>query len=187
MLPYLTKNIPQTCARFFRVTGRQLVSLDLFTVSKINHSQEVGGFGIVHDFWKYGTAYSSDAIRTSDVVNLTGKMTPDGRLECTLPAGRWRIYRFGWSITGKINHPASPEATGLEVDKLSTHAWMRYFHTYVDLYKNAADGMLGKKRHTLSAGGQLRGRFLHLDPEISQKSSRKARLQPCAVASGAYR
>lgn len=145
VLPYMTKNIPQTCARFFRVTGRQLVSLDLFTVSKINHSQEVGGFGIVHDFWKYGTAYSSDAIRTSDVVNLTGKMTPDGRLECTLPAGRWRIYRFGWSITGKINHPASPEATGLEVDKLDPDAWMRYFHTYVDLYKNAADGMLGKK------------------------------------------
>ena len=145
VLPYLTVNIPQTCARFFRVRGRRLESLELFTVRKINHSQEVGGFGIIHDFWKYHTAYSNDAIKTTDIIDLTGRMSPDGKLECSLPAGRWRIYRFGWSITGKINHPASPEATGLEVDKLDPDAWMRYFHTYVDLYKEAAGGMLGEK------------------------------------------
>lgn len=145
VLPYLTVNVPPTCARFFRVKGEKLESLELFTVMKINHSQELGGFGIIHDFWKYHTPYSKDAIRTSDIIDLTGKMTADGKLECSLPAGRWRIYRFGWSITGKINHPASPEATGLEVDKLDPDAWMRYFHTYVDLYKEAAGGMLGEK------------------------------------------
>lgn len=145
VLPYLTVNVPPTCAQFFRVKGEKLESLELFTVMKINHSQELGGFGIIHDFWKYHTAYSKDAIRTSDIIDLTGKMTADGKLECSLPAGRWRIYRFGWSITGKINHPASPEATGLEVDKLDPDAWMRYFRTYLDLYKDAADGMLGEK------------------------------------------
>ena len=145
VLPYLTVNVPPTCAQFFRVKGEKLESLELFTVMKINHSQELGGFGIIHDFWKYHTPYSKDAIRTSDIIDLTGKMTADGELECSLPAGRWRIYRFGWSITGKINHPASPEATGLEVDKLDPDAWMRYFRTYLDLYKDAADGMLGEK------------------------------------------
>ena len=145
VLPYLTLNIPPTCAQFFRVKGEKLESLELFTVAKINHSQELGGFGIVHDFWKYQTGYSKDAIRTSDIIDLTGKMTADGKLECSLPAGRWRIYRFGWSITGKINHPASPEATGLEVDKLDHDAWMRYFRTYLDIYKEAAGGMLGGK------------------------------------------
>lgn len=145
VLPYLTVNVPPTCAQFFRVKGEKLESLELFTVIKINHSQELGGFGIIHDFWKYHTPYSKDAIRTSDIIDLTGKMTADGKLECSLPAGRWRIYRFGWSITGKINHPASPEATGLEVDKLDPDAWMRYFRTYLDLYKDAADGMLGEK------------------------------------------
>ena len=145
VLPYLTVNVPPTCAQFFRVKGEKLESLELFTVMKINHSQELGGFGIIHDFWKYHTPYSKDAIRTSDIIDLTGKMTADGKLECSLPAGRWRIYRFGWSITGKTNHPASPEATGLEVDKLDPDAWMRYFRTYLDLYKDAADGMLGEK------------------------------------------
>lgn len=145
VLPYLTLNIPPTYARFFRVKGERLESLELFTVTKINHSQELGGFGIIHDFWKYHTPYSKDAIRTSDIIDLTGKMTADGKLECSLPAGRWRIYRFGWSITGKVNHPASPEATGLEVDKLDPDAWMRYFRTYLDLYKDAAGGMFGGK------------------------------------------
>ena len=145
VLPYLTVNVPPTCAQFFRVKGEKLESLELFTVMKINHSQELGGFGIVLDFWKYHTPYSKDAIRTSDIIDLTGKMTADGKLECSLPAGRWRIYRFGWSITGKIDHPASPAATGLEVDKLDPDAWMRYFRTYLDLYKDAADGMLGEK------------------------------------------
>lgn len=145
VLPYLTVNVPPTCAQFFRVKGEKLESLELFTVMKINHSQELGGFGIIHDFWKYHTPYSKDAIRASDIIDLTGKMTADGKLECSLPAGRWRIYRFGWSITGKINHPASPEATGLEVDKLDPDAWMRYFRTYLDLYKDAADRMLGEK------------------------------------------
>lgn len=145
VLPYLTMNIPPACAQFFRVKGEKLESLELYTVTKVNHCQELGGFGVIHDFWKYHTPYSKDAIRTSDVIDLTGKMTADGKLECTLPAGRWRIYRFGWSITGKVNHPASPEATGLEVDKLDPDAWMRYFRTYLDLYKEAAGGMLGEK------------------------------------------
>jgi hypothetical protein len=145
VLPYLTMNIPPTCAQYFRVKGEKLESLELYTVSKVNHCQELGGFGIIHDFWKYHTPYSKDAIRTSDIIDLTGKMTTDGKLECSLPAGRWRIYRFGWSITGKINHPASPEATGLEVDKLDPDAWMRYFRTYLDLYKEASGGMLGQK------------------------------------------
>ena len=30
-----------------------------------------------------------------------------------------RILRIGYSLLGTTNHPASPEATGLEVDKLS--------------------------------------------------------------------
>lgn len=144
-ISYLTKDIRPTCARFFRIRGSRLVSMELFTVTKVNHSEELGGFGIIHDFWKYHTPYSKDAVRTSDIVNLTGKMAADGKLVCTLPPGRWRIYRFGWSVTGKINHPASPDATGLEVDKLDPDAWTRYFRTYLDLYKEAAGGMFGPK------------------------------------------
>jgi hypothetical protein len=45
-------------------------------------------------------------------------MIPDGHLDWTLPSGKWIIMRLGYSLTGHQNGPASPEATGLEVDKL---------------------------------------------------------------------
>jgi hypothetical protein len=37
-------------------------------------------------------------------------------------AGKWVILRMGYSLTGEKNHPASPEATGYEVDK-DTPRW----------------------------------------------------------------
>lgn len=144
-IPYMTENIPPTRAKFFRVRGRQLVSLELFTTCRLNHSEELAGFSQVFDFGKYHTAGAAEGIPESQVIDLTGRMSPDGTLGCTLPEGRWRIYRFGWSITGKTNHPASPEATGLEVDKLDEEAWMRYFRNYLDCYKEASGGMLGSK------------------------------------------
>ena len=55
------------------------------------------------------------------------------------------IYRFGCSLTGKKNHPSSPEATGLEVDKLDKAAFSRYLHHYLDMYKDASAGLLGER------------------------------------------
>ena len=37
-------------------------------------------------------------------------------------AGRWVVLRMGYSLLGVNNHPASPEGTGFEVDKLSPGA-----------------------------------------------------------------
>ena len=55
------------------------------------------------------------------------------------------IIRFGYSLTGRQNHPASPEATGLEVDKLDKEAVRKYINTYLDMYKDATGGMMGNK------------------------------------------
>ena len=46
---------------------------------------------------------------------------------------------------GINNHPASPEATGLEVDKLDPVAIKNYFANYLDQYKNATGGLMGSK------------------------------------------
>ena len=51
-------------------------------------------------------------------MDLTAKMRPDGTLDWTPPAGDWVVLRFGYSLLGITNHPATAEATGLEVDKL---------------------------------------------------------------------
>ena len=141
-IPYTTEDIHPVKARYFRVRGEKLEGLELHTVCRVNHSEELGGFSNNFDFNRFHTPKCK---APREVIDLTGKMAPDGTLACSLPKGRWRIYRFGWSITGKVNHPASPEATGLEVDKLDKDAWMRYFHHYLDLYKNMSGGMLGEK------------------------------------------
>jgi hypothetical protein len=53
------------------------------------------------------------------IVDLTSTMKPDGSLSWSAPEGRWTILRVGYTLTGITNHPAPPEATGLECDKLS--------------------------------------------------------------------
>ena len=62
---------------------------------------------------------TADAIAKSDVIDLTSKMRADGTLDWTPPAGDWVVLRFGYSLLGITNHPATAEATGLEVDKLN--------------------------------------------------------------------
>ena len=73
-------------------------------------------------------------------------MRPDGTLDWTPPAGKWVVLRFGYSLLGITNHPATPEATGLEVDKLDRRFVKDYFEKYLDSYKETvgADEM-GKK------------------------------------------
>lgn len=58
-------------------------------------------------------------VKQKSIINLTDKLRADGVLDCTLPAGDWTIMHFGMVTTGKSNGPAAPEATGLEVDKMS--------------------------------------------------------------------
>ena len=84
-------------------------------------------------------------ISTSDVIDLTSKLNADGTLNWTAPAGEWKIVRFGYSFMGINNHPASPEATGLEVDKLDPVAVKNYFENYLDQYKDATGGLMGSK------------------------------------------
>ena len=146
-LDYVTMNIAPTKAKYFRVTGSQVRDLQLNGVRKIEMFEEKAGYCFPYDFNRFPTEQiqNEKCIKADDVVILTGRMSQEGRLTCRLPEGKWRIYRFGASLTGKMNHPASPNATGLEVDKLNKEAWSRYFHAYLDMYKDAAGGMLGPR------------------------------------------
>ena len=86
------------------------------------------------------------AIDPANVVVLTDKMKPDGTLDWTPPPGKWVVLRLGYSPIGTENHPAPPEATGLEVDKLNGAHIRSYLEHYVDFFK-AITGpeLMGKK------------------------------------------
>jgi hypothetical protein len=61
-------------------------------------------------------------------------------------AGRMGCGALGYSLLGITNHPATKEATGLEVDKLDRAAVARYMNTYLDSYKETVGAeMMGKR------------------------------------------
>ncbi len=66
-------------------------------------------------------------ISRNQIINLTGKMNRDGKLNWTPPAGQWLVMRFGHTATGKENHPAPASGRGLECDKLSPAAATFHF------------------------------------------------------------
>lgn len=61
---------------------------------------------------------------------LTDRLSPDGTLDWTPPAGDWTILRFGAVLTQAVNAPATPSGTGLEIDKYNPAAvdlhWSKY-------------------------------------------------------------
>ena len=66
----------------------------------------------------------------SEIINLSGKMKPDGSLEWDAPAGEWTILRLGYASTERDNRPAPEGGRGLEVDKFDKAALGRFFATY---------------------------------------------------------
>jgi hypothetical protein len=114
----------------------------------VNRFEEKAAFTPEPDLYGYATlpVAADDAISKSGIVDLSAKMHPDGTLDWTPPAGDWVVLRFGYSLLGITNHPATAEATGLEVDKLNSKFVKAYFDNYLDSYKETVGAeMMGKK------------------------------------------
>jgi hypothetical protein len=168
--PIETYSFPETAARFYRVVLRppppnpsivamaaelgikippgrsvRLAGIE-FSGPRVNHWQGKAAYGNTTEFGSIATPRVSEreAVPTQDVIDLTSRMRPDGSLDWDVPAGRWVILRLGYSLTGEKNHPASPEATGYEVDKLSAQHVHDYVQTYVDMVSSALGDNFGK-------------------------------------------
>ena len=169
--PEHTVSFPAVTAKYFRVVfkrnpppadwanasrdqlppppaGYEIAELVLHPGARVNHFEEKAAFTPEWDLYGEATPpiATTDAVAKSDVVDLTAKMRPDGTLDWTPPAGDWVVVRFGYSLLGILNHPATAEATGLEVDKLDRRFVKKYFDTYLDSYKETVGAeMMGKR------------------------------------------
>ena len=125
--------------------GTSISEFIVWPESRVNRGEDKAGFAALGNASELATLTSEEEAfaQPDDVVDISG-FVKDGRLSWNAPEGKWRIYRFGWGLTGKQNHPAPAEATGLEVDKLDPIAWTKFFHTYLDMYKEAANGLVGQ-------------------------------------------
>jgi hypothetical protein len=128
-----------------QATGTQIAEFRLYTVPKVHRFVEKAGFATATDLASAPTPCSGEglSIAKSDVIDVTRYMDRNGRLNWTPKAGNWKVIRFGFTLTGHQNSPASPEATGLEVDKLSAEHVRAYFEHYLDMYADATGGKLG--------------------------------------------
>ena len=117
----------------------QLRQLTLGVEPRIDQFESKAGFALAMDYYALGqTGDGANGPAPAQVIDLTGKLRADGSLDWTPPKGTWRVLRMGWSLLGTTNHPATEEATGLEVDKFDGAAVRRYIDHYLGMYRDAA-------------------------------------------------
>ena len=161
--PARTIAFPAVTAKFFRVTfttppketsavGARISELAFRSYMPINRFESKAAFAREGNLLSVATPPvdigadgAGEAIRKSDVIDLTAKMHSDGTLDWTPPPGRWVVVRFGYSLIGIMNNPAEPEATGLEIDKLNATYLREYFQRFFNNYKDATGGLMGKR------------------------------------------
>ena len=112
--------------------------LRLLSEARIDRVEQKANFTVGREFYPIWDSSLTPGHALADRIDLTDRVRADGFLDWTPPAGRdWRVFRVGWAITGERNHPASPEATGLEVDKFDAAAVREYLETYLGMYRAA--------------------------------------------------
>jgi len=74
---------------------------------------------------------SGSTIDINKIIDLTGKLKPDGTLEWEVPTGNWTIMRFGKRNNGAVTRPAPAPGLGFECDKFDTSAFNAHFDEYI--------------------------------------------------------
>ena len=115
---------------------------------RVNQFEHKAGFDIAPDYYAIATPHVPPqlVVPKDDVIDITGFMQPDGTLQWQAPPGDWVVLRMGYSLTGSMNHAATREGTGLEVDKLNQQYVAEYLDTYLEKYTKAVGPSLIGKR-----------------------------------------
>jgi hypothetical protein len=148
-VPERTVAFDAATARYFRLVfttpasvkpagNHRITELVLSTGARVNEFEKRAGYANARDFY---AIHDPDVapefiVPLADVIDLAGKMKPDGTLDWTPPAGKWMVLRIGYSLTGHENGPAPLEATGLEVDKLNREYVKNYLDEYLKMYSD---------------------------------------------------
>jgi hypothetical protein len=138
----ITYAIPATTARYFRFVydkaGSEPGSEDL-DAAKWKQSLKISGIilsgePVIHQYegksgavWRVSERTTATQLPDSlcvplnRIIDITGKMTADGRLVWDVPPGNWTILRIGHTSTGQTNATGGG-GKGLECDKFNVDA-----------------------------------------------------------------
>ena len=90
-----------------------------------------------------------DTIPLQSIIDLSDKMMENGLLQWEAPSGDWTVLRFGYTSTGKTNHPAPEEGTGLECDKLSRDGAEAHWKGIIDGVINTGGNYSGQTLNSI--------------------------------------
>ena len=121
---HLTLAIPEITSNAFKFSfeGEHTVAPELIRLSSNPkfHNHEARAAKVLRRLEK-GVKYDyaeNTIIKSNTIINLSDKMTADGKLTWDVPDGHWTVVRFGHINMRLTNKPAVPEATGWESSKL---------------------------------------------------------------------
>ena len=151
---YLTMAIPETTSNEFVFTfkGKHSIAPEFIHLSakpKL-HNHEAKAAKVLRRLEKevqYNYAENT-IIKSENILNITDKLTADGRLTWNVPKGNWTIVRFGHINMRLKNKPAVPEATGWESSKLDK----------ITIENHLKNGMIG---NLIKDGGPIGNGKLH--------------------------
>jgi len=152
---HLTLAIPETTAKEFVFTfkGKHAIAPEFIRLSakpKLHNHEAKAGKVLRRLEKRVNSTFSENTIIKSEaILNITDKLSADGKLSWNVPEGNWTIIRFGHVNMRLKNKPAVPEATGWESSKLDK----------VTIENHLKNGMIGDliKDGGPIGGGKLNG------------------------------
>ncbi|MCX6329976.1 MAG: glycosyl hydrolase, partial [Bacteroidia bacterium] len=95
------------------------------------------------------------SIEPEKIIDITGNLQKDGRLQWEVPAGKWTILRFVTRNNGAVTRPAPLPGLGFECDKFDTASFDAHYNAYVGKLIRKAE-----PEKTKSGGGWT---MIHID------------------------
>ena len=176
-----TASFDAVTARYFRLVypaqpagvvehDHKITELVLWSGARVNEFEKRAGYANARDFYAITDPKVAPQfiVPQSDVIDLTGKMRPDGTLDWTPPPGLWRVLRIGYFADGprkrprsrRSNRPRSRQAQSRLCEELC-----RWISENVCRYRRIGD--VGHKRNLMVAHRQHRSRPAELDRSYS--------------------
>ena len=140
-------SLPETTATEFRLTlnnvqpGAGLAEVHLSAIPRVERYSEKTLAKMHPTPLPYWDAYmweeqpqvndSTLFVQEENILDISSRLDENGVLTWKVPEGEWTILRMGMAPTLVTNGPASPEATGLEVDKMSKKWVAEHFDRFL--------------------------------------------------------
>jgi hypothetical protein len=137
----ITVALPDNTGPFLRLTFPRelpLAELEFLTGSHIDYLEAKAALVMdrAHDagFPQITSLTASGSrgalVSSEDILNLTDRMKSPGILDWQVPQGDWRIFRFGYTLTGRKKGVIRKGGEGWAVDAMSRSASVRHLDSY---------------------------------------------------------